>query len=112
MNSPQRPDGPPVRDGKPYSQIAHLAESVAPFVAIDGALRAQGISAPEILAEDIAQGILLIENLGSDGMLDETGAPILQRYTAAARLLAKIHTVEWPRDDGCDRQIDAQRSRL
>ena len=28
MNSPRRPDGPPVRDGKPYSAIAHLAESV------------------------------------------------------------------------------------
>ena len=26
MNSPQRPDGPPIRDGKPYSAIAHLAE--------------------------------------------------------------------------------------
>ncbi len=26
MDSPRRPDGPPVRDGKPYSQIAHLAE--------------------------------------------------------------------------------------
>jgi N-acetylmuramate 1-kinase len=34
MNWPQRPDGPPVRDGKPYSQIAHLAESVTPFVAV------------------------------------------------------------------------------
>ena len=28
MNSPRRPDGPPVRDGKPYSAIAHLAEDV------------------------------------------------------------------------------------
>jgi len=34
MNAPKRPDGPPVRDGKPYSQIAHLAESVTPFIAI------------------------------------------------------------------------------
>ncbi|MGC1236832.1 MAG: tRNA (adenosine(37)-N6)-threonylcarbamoyltransferase complex ATPase subunit type 1 TsaE, partial [Xanthobacteraceae bacterium] len=24
MNAPRRPDGPPVRDGKPYSAIAHL----------------------------------------------------------------------------------------
>ena len=28
MNAPRRPDGPPVRDGKPYSAIAHLAEDV------------------------------------------------------------------------------------
>ena len=34
MNSPRRPDGPPVRDGKPYSAIAHLAEDVKPFVAM------------------------------------------------------------------------------
>ena len=38
MNSPQRPDGPPVRDGKPYSAIAHLAENVTPFVAMAQAL--------------------------------------------------------------------------
>ena len=34
MNAPRRPDGPPVRDGKPYSAIAHLAEDVKPFVAM------------------------------------------------------------------------------
>src|SRR5215475_6332289 len=28
MNSPRRPDGPPVRCDKPYSAIAHLAETV------------------------------------------------------------------------------------
>ena len=38
MNSPRRPDGPPVRDGKPYSAIAHLAENVTPFVAMALAL--------------------------------------------------------------------------
>ena len=40
MNSPRRPDGPPVRDGKPYSAIAHLAEDVEPFVAMANGLRA------------------------------------------------------------------------
>jgi tRNA threonylcarbamoyl adenosine modification protein YjeE len=34
MNAPRRPDGPPVRDGKPYSAIAHLAEDIAPYVAL------------------------------------------------------------------------------
>ncbi len=28
MNAPHQPDGPPVRDGKPYSAIAHLAEDI------------------------------------------------------------------------------------
>ena len=48
MNSPRRPDGPPVRDGKPYSAIAHLAENVTPFVAMANGLRERGFSAPAI----------------------------------------------------------------
>jgi tRNA threonylcarbamoyl adenosine modification protein YjeE len=98
MDAPQRPDGPPVRGGKPYSQVAHLAENVKPFVAIDKALRAEGIAAPEIYAQDIRQGILLIENLGSEGVLDRTGKPIPERYIAAAELLARLHAIDWPRE--------------
>ncbi|WP_083241263.1 tRNA (adenosine(37)-N6)-threonylcarbamoyltransferase complex ATPase subunit type 1 TsaE [Methyloceanibacter stevinii] len=48
MNSPRQPDGPPIRDGKPYSALVHLAEDVKPFVAAAEALRARGFSAPEI----------------------------------------------------------------
>ena len=44
MNAPRRPDGPPVRDGKPYSAIAHLAEDVNPFVAMARGLKARGFS--------------------------------------------------------------------
>jgi len=33
MVSPPRPDGPPVRYGKPYSAIARLAENINPFIA-------------------------------------------------------------------------------
>ena len=50
MNSPPRPDGPPVRNGKPYSAIAHLAENVKPFVALAKGLRERGFSAPDIYA--------------------------------------------------------------
>jgi len=35
MNSPRRPDGPAIYDGKSYSAAVHLAEDVKPFVAID-----------------------------------------------------------------------------
>jgi tRNA threonylcarbamoyl adenosine modification protein YjeE len=38
MNAPRQPDGPPIRDGKPYSALVHLAEVVTPFVAVVGAL--------------------------------------------------------------------------
>jgi hypothetical protein len=66
MDSAQRPDGPPIRGGKSYSAIAHLAENVRAFVAIDRALEAAGLSVPRILAEDLTQGLLLIEDFGDE----------------------------------------------
>lgn len=96
MNAPAMPDGPPVRDGKPYSRIAHLAEDVAPFVAISGELRRQGFAAPEIFSADFAQGLLLIEHLGAAGFLADDGTPVAGRYCAAAELLAAMHARAWP----------------
>ena len=63
MISPKRADGPPVRMGKAYSTIAKLAESVHPFVGMTNGLRAQGLSAPAIIAQDLDTGLLLIEDL-------------------------------------------------
>ncbi len=97
MDAAAQPDGPPVRDGKPYSRIAHLAESVTPFVAIDLALRKAGFCAPEIHAQNLDDGILLLENLGSEGFLTADGKPVAERYCAAARLLADLHQRQWPR---------------
>lgn len=65
MDSPRQADGPPVRDGKPYSQIAHLAEDVRAFVAIGDALHKSGFSSPVILAHDLDNGLLLIEDFGN-----------------------------------------------
>jgi tRNA threonylcarbamoyl adenosine modification protein YjeE len=90
MNSPRRPDGPIIRDGKPYSAIAHLAEDVTPFVAMAQALRERGFSAPEILAADRAAGLLVIEDLGTEQVVAD-GKPIEARYAVAADLLAQLH---------------------
>jgi N-acetylmuramate 1-kinase len=98
MDAPRRPDGPPIRDGKPYSRIAHLAEDVVPFIAIGETLRARGLGAPEIHARDIAAGMLLIEHLGSERIVDEEGRPIADRYLEAARLLAHLHASDWQRE--------------
>lgn len=98
MNAPRLPDGPPIRDGKPYSQIAHLAESVVPFVAVDKALLANGFCAPSIDAQDLDQGLLLIEHLGTDTVLNADGSPIAERYIAAAETLAAMHSANWSRD--------------
>ncbi|HYC17907.1 MAG TPA: tRNA (adenosine(37)-N6)-threonylcarbamoyltransferase complex ATPase subunit type 1 TsaE [Pseudolabrys sp.] len=92
MNSPKRPDGPPVLSGKSYSTIAHLAESVTPFVAMALALRARGFSAPAIFAADREAGLLVIEDLGDELIVkDDPPAPIESRYEMAADFLADLH---------------------
>ena len=97
MNSPKRPDGPVVRDGKPYSQIAHLAEDVTPFIAMALGLRARGFSAPAIFAADRAAGLAVIEDLGDELVVaGEPPAPIEARYAVAAELLAELHREQLP----------------
>jgi len=97
MNSPRRPDGPVVRDGKPYSAIAHLAESVTPFVAMAQALCERGFSAPAIIAADREAGLLAIEDLGSELVVaGEPPAPIEARYEVAVDLLAALHREPLP----------------
>ena len=96
MISPPRPDGPPVRDGKPYSAIARLAENVVPFIAVDEALRAQSLSAPEIYASDVARGIVVLEDLGAEGVVDENG-PMPERYAEAVAALAALHGRDLPK---------------
>jgi N-acetylmuramate 1-kinase len=90
MIAPARPDGPPVRYGKPYSTIARLAEDVKPFVALANGLRAHGFSAPEIKAMDLKAGLLLTEDLGHETVLID-GKPDRERYMTAAEALAKLH---------------------
>jgi tRNA threonylcarbamoyl adenosine modification protein YjeE len=97
MNSPKRTDGPPVRDDKPYSAIAHLAENVTPFIAMTHALRARGFSAPTIFAVDRDAGLLILEDLGSELVVDsDPPAPIEPRYEVAADLLAALHRTPMP----------------
>jgi N-acetylmuramate 1-kinase len=92
MNSPQRPDGPPVRDGKPYSAIAHLADNVTPFVAMARALHARGVSAPEIYHADLEQGLLILEDLGDERVTEgEPQAPLMERYEVAVDVLLHLH---------------------
>lgn len=96
MDSPARSNGPPIRDGKPYSQLVHLAENVRPFIAVGKYLKGIGLSAPDIYETDISQGILLIEDLGSEGVLDADGKPIRERYEEAVRCLADFHKLPVP----------------
>jgi tRNA threonylcarbamoyl adenosine modification protein YjeE len=97
MNSPRRPDGPPIYDGKSYSAAVHLAEDVKPFVAIDQGLRARGFSAPSIHHADLEAGFLITEDFGSSAFVEgDPPQPIRERYEAATDLLATLHRKSLP----------------
>jgi tRNA threonylcarbamoyl adenosine modification protein YjeE len=97
MNWPRRADGPPVRDGKPYSAIAHLAESVVPFVAMANGLRQSGFSAPTIHHADLSHGLLIIEDLGDERVVSgDPAAPIKERYETAVDAMLALHAQRRP----------------
>jgi N-acetylmuramate 1-kinase len=97
MNAPRRPDGPPVRDGKPYSAIAHLAEDIVPYIALAAGLRRIDLSAPEILHADLDRGLILMEDLGDEHIVaGDPPAPVEIRYAAAVDLLASLHVRDLP----------------
>jgi len=97
MNAPRRPDGPPVRDGKPYSAIAHLAEDVVPYIAMAQGLRDRNLSAPAILHADRECGLIIMEDLGDERVVaGDPPVPIEARYEAAVDLLVSLHRRKLP----------------
>lgn len=83
------------RSEKPYHVAARLSESVHAFVAVDRGLRALGLSAPVIYGQDLDTGLLLVEDFGSEGVVDAAG-PIADRYAEAVRVLVRLHTSPVP----------------
>jgi len=84
-------------------RAAFRASNAGAFVAVDLALRAAGLSAPEILATDSASGLLLLEDFGTEGIVVD-GAPVEDRYRTTIEALARIHgkprPTELPLPDG------------
>lgn len=69
-------------------------EDVAPFLAIGRALQLRGLTAPAVLAEDRAQGFLLLEDLGDDlfaRVLANDAALESTLYAAATDVLTHLH---------------------
>ena len=82
-----------------YNAVARLAGAdCGRFVAAAKYLRSQGLSAPEIYADDIAQGFVLIEDLGDDLFADvlAKGADEPVLYATSAEVLARLHATEAP----------------
>ena len=68
-------------------------EDVRPFLAIGRHIAGLGLSAPEIIAADEAQGFLILEDFGSatHAALLDAGADPLPLYCEAAEALAALH---------------------
>ena len=98
MDMPQKPDGPPVKNGKPYSAIAHLAEGISSVVRANEMLLAQGYSAPIIAKSDIGNGLAIIENLGTSvfGSMMRSGTDVREPMQTTVALLADMATKDWP----------------
>lgn len=82
-------------DDDRYEEIVHLADSLTAFSAIADTLRRYGFRSPRVLDCDTERRLMLVEDLGSDGIVRD-GVPITERYLVAARRLADLAAVTWP----------------
>ena len=66
-------------------------EDCHPFVAVAGRMRQAGLHVPQIFAQDLAQGFLLLEDLGTRPYLDELNAGSVDSlYGDATRALLRL----------------------
>ncbi|ETS13658.1 tRNA (adenosine(37)-N6)-threonylcarbamoyltransferase complex ATPase subunit type 1 TsaE [Bartonella quintana] len=79
-----------------YVTMAHLAKDIRQFVGINQLILDNGFSAPHIFVEDFEKGLLILEDFGREGLLDQTGDPLEERYIACSELLAAFHQKSWP----------------
>jgi N-acetylmuramate 1-kinase len=83
-----------------YNAVARLAGGdCGRFVAAAHYLRARGLSAPDIYADDPANGFVLLEDLGDNLYFDALaggGADEAELYAAAADVLTRLHEEDAP----------------
>lgn len=95
-----------------YNAVARLAgPNVAAFAALSEHLLSLGLSAPRVLAADIAHGLLLLEDLG-DAIYTRAiaeGGPETEMYEAAIAALARLHAAPAPRALPGHRLLDYDR---
>ncbi len=100
MDMPARPDGPPVKHGKTYSAIAHLAEDIRAVIAVNSVLIDKSYSAPRSEAFDLKHGFAIMEDLGRNvyGRMMQSGANMAEPMSAAVAVLADMAGRDWPQD--------------
>ncbi|MGH6888178.1 MAG: aminoglycoside phosphotransferase family protein [Rhizomicrobium sp.] len=107
MDQPQNTESPPCppsatpeeRHVLGYNAVARLAGAdCARFVAAARFLRARGLGAPEIYADDAGQGFVLLEDLGEDLYADVLGQAGEEDtlYGAAIDAIALLHAEPAP----------------
>ncbi len=91
MNAPKAPIGPEIQDGKTYDDLVHRAADTKPFEVVANIINQCGLSAPQIFKADHLNGFMLLEDFGSDGVLNADGSANEERYGATVDALAKLH---------------------
>ncbi|MDC9700668.1 MAG: tRNA (adenosine(37)-N6)-threonylcarbamoyltransferase complex ATPase subunit type 1 TsaE [Alphaproteobacteria bacterium] len=90
-----------------YAARVHLGTGVRSFIAVNQLLRREGFFAPEILSVDHDNFLLLVEDLGSEGIVDSaTGEPIVGRYRTCVELLAEMATRDWRLHTGSAHDVE------
>jgi tRNA threonylcarbamoyl adenosine modification protein YjeE len=97
MNADAMPDKEAPAAREAYMSATHLVAyaDVAPVVAIAAELERRGVSVPRVLAADVTDCAVVMEDLGTT-YVQEGGAPIPERYRAALDLLVHLHRQDWP----------------
>jgi hypothetical protein len=92
MDWPPAVGEPAVRDGLPYSRLAHLATESRAFLAVGRHLKSLALSVPTVLAADAAAGLLLLEDFGdlAYGDLVAADGDVAAGYDAALGALLAL----------------------
>jgi aminoglycoside/choline kinase family phosphotransferase len=116
MDQPQHAEAPTAaadatsetRRALGYNALARLAGAdCGRFVAAARHLKRRGLGAPEVLAADVAQGFLILEDLGEDLYTDviAAGGDERQLYEAAIEVLARMHAEPAPFSLAADKPL-------
>ena len=82
MNAPRRPDGPPVRDGKPLQRNRCISPRISLLMwRWRRVLRDRNLSAPAILQADLDDGLIIMEDLGNERIVEGNPPAPIERAT-------------------------------